>query len=130
MRLLSLRSSLLLLRRRNGSETPHVISVTGPLALTDADSGNTYSLDSLTARLDFPLRATLTNGWTINVQCTVTERFVTATGGEVGVGVFTLGGDPCDGIRLDSLDASATITLNMNHHEVTVNAGEITLYWE
>ena len=131
MHMLFLRSSLLLLRRKNGIEpAPHVISVTEPLALTDADNGNTYSLDGPIARLDLPLRASLTNGWTISVQCTVRGRYAAVTGGEVGAGIVILGGDQYDGVSLDSIDASATITFNVSRHEVTVNAGTVNGYWD
>ena len=130
MRLLSLRSSLLLLRRRNGSETPHVISVTGPLALTDADSGKTYSLDSAFARLDIPLRATLTTGWTIRVQTTVIGRYATVTGGEVGALIVMLGGDGYDGISMDSMDARATIEFTGGLHEVSVLAGTVNGHYD
>ena len=107
-----------------------VISVTEPLLLTDADSGNTYSLDSVIARLDIPLQATLTSGWTITVQTTVTGRYVTVTGEEVGAGIVMVGGDGYDGISMDSLDAQATIEYTGGLHEVTVLAGTVNGYWD
>ena len=107
-----------------------VISVTEPLALTDADSGNTYSLDGIAARLDIPLRATLTTGWTITVQTTVTGRYVTVTGAEVGLGIVWIDGDGCDGISMDSLDAQAIIRFTGTLHEVTVLAGTVNAYSE
>ena len=107
-----------------------VISVTEPLLLTDADSGNTYSLDSVIAHLDIPLRATLTSGWTITVQTTVTGRYVTVTGEEVGAGIVMVGGDEYDGISMDSLDAQATIEYTGGLHEVTVLAGTVNGYWD
>ena len=107
-----------------------VISVTEPLALTDADSGNTYSLDSTIARLDIPLRATLTTGWTITVKTTVPEynRYVTVTGEEVGVGLMNFEGDPWDGIQLGSLDAVATITFNGASFDAVAIAGTVNGY--
>ena len=130
MRLLSLRSSLLLLRRRNGSETPHVISVTGPLALTDADNGNTYSLDSAFARLDIPLRATLTTVWTIRVQTTVIGRYIVVRPAEVGLDLVAVSGEPSDGISMDSLDAKATIEFTGFLFEASVLAGTVNGYWD
>ena len=107
-----------------------VISVTEHLLLTDADSGNTYSLDSAIARLDIPLRATLTSGWTITVQTTVIGKYVTVTGEEVGAGIVMVGEDGCDGISMDSLDAQAIIRFTGTLHEVTVLAGTVNGYWE
>ena len=107
-----------------------VISVTEPLLLTSADSGNTYSLDSALARLDLPLRATLTTGWTITVQTTVIGKYATVTGGEVGAGIVMVGGDGYDGISMDSLDAQATIEYTGGLHEVSVLAGTVNGYWD
>ena len=107
-----------------------VISVTEHLLLTDADSGNTYSLDSAIARLDIPLRATLTTGWIIRIQTTVIGRFAAVTGGEVGVGIVMVGGDGYDGISMDSLDAQATIEYTGGLHEVSVLAGTVNGYWD
>ena len=107
-----------------------VISVTEHLLLTDADSGNTYSLDSAIARLDIPLRATLTSGWTITVQTTVIGKYATVTGGEVGVGIVMLGGEGYDGISMDSLDARATITFNGESFDAVANAGTVNGYWD
>lgn len=106
-----------------------VISVTEPLTLTNADSGNTYSLDGLTARLDIPLRATLTSGWTITVQTTVIGRYATVTGGEVGALIVMLGGDGYDGITMDSLDAIATIAFDGALHNVSVTSGTVNGYF-
>ena len=109
-----------------------VISVTEPLLLTDADSGNTYSLDSAIARLDIPLRATLTTGWTIRVKTTVPEynRYVTVTGEEVGIGLVMVGGDAYDGISMNSLDAQATIEFTGTLYEATTLAGTVNGYWD
>ena len=109
-----------------------VISVTEPLTLTDADSGKTYSLDSVIARLDIPLRATLTTGWTIRVKTTVPEynRYVTVTGGEVGVGLVNFEGDLLDGISMFSLDAKATITFNGMSFDAVAIAGTVKGYWD
>ena len=107
-----------------------VISVTEPLLLTDADSGNTYSLDSVIARLVIPLQATLTSRWTITVQATVTGRYVVVTEEEVGAGIVMVGGDGYDGISMDSLDAQAIIRFTGTLHEVTVLAGTVNGYWE
>ena len=126
-----LASRLLLSKRKVKEEPPAVISVTEPLLLTNADSGKTYSLDSTIARLDIPLRASLTAGWTIRVQTTVPEysRYVSVTGGEVGALIVMLGGDGYDGITMDSLDARATIEFTGGLHEVSVLAGTVNGYW-
>lgn len=126
MHMLFLRSSLLLLRRKNGSETPHVISVTGPLALTDADSGNTYSLDSETARIVLPYSGTLTTGWTINVQCTVANKDIRCAGGDLGLGVIMMGGEQYDGLILGSLDA--TVLLEFDGYFLASISGTVTGY--
>ena len=121
-----LASRLLLSKRKVKEEPPAVISVTERLALTSADSGNTYSLS---AALELPLRASLTAGWTIDVQCAIVGRYVTVTGAEEGIGLVYLDGSPSDGIYLDSLDATATITFNGSNFQVTVNSGTVTWYW-
>ena len=125
----SLASRLLLSKRKMKEET-EVISVTEPLLLTNADSGKTYSLDSAFARLDIPLRASLTAGWTIRVQTTVPEysRYVSVTGEEVGALIVMLGEDGYDGISMDSLDARATIEFTGGLHEVSVLAGTVNGY--
>ena len=107
-----------------------VISVTEPLRLTDADSGKTYSLDSAIARLDIPLRATLTTGWNITVKTTVPEyaRYATVTGGEVGVLLVNFEGDVWDGITMFSLDAKATITFNGMSFDAVAIAGTVKGY--
>ena len=107
-----------------------VISVTEPLLLTSADSGNTYSLDSALARLDIPNRAALITGWNIAIQATVTGRYVVVTGGEIGVGVVSFEGDPWDGIQLGSLDAQATITFDGGVFQAVAIAGTVTGYWD
>ena len=123
-------ASRLLLSKRKVKEEDTVISVTGTLLLTNADSGKTYSLDSALARLDIPLRASLTAGWTIRIQTTVIGRFAAVTGGEVGVGIVMVGGDGYDGISMDSLDAQATIEYTGGLHEVSVLAGTVNGYWD
>lgn len=107
-----------------------VISVTEPLLLTDADSGKTYSLDSSIARLDIPLRTTLTTGWTITVKTTVPEynRYVSSL--EAGDGVVNFGGDPWDGVSMNSLDAQATITFNGESFDAVAIAGTVNGYWD
>ena len=109
-----------------------VISVTEPLLLTDADSGNTYSLDSASACLYIPLRATLTTGWTITVKTTVPEyaKYATVTGGEVGVGLVNFEGDVWDGIALIDSDALATITFNGASFDAVTIAGTVNGYWD
>ena len=123
-------ASRLLLSKRKAKEEDTVISVTEPLLLTDADSGKTFSLDSYTARLDIPLRATLTTGWTITVKTTVPEynRYVSSV--EAGDGVVSFDGEPYDGISMDSLDAQATITFNGMAFEAVATAGMVTGYWD
>ena len=123
-----LASRLLLSKRKVKEEPPAVISVTEPIALTNADSGKTFSLDGLTARLDIPLRATLTTGWIIRIQTTVIGRYATVTGGEVGALIVMLDGDGYDGITMDSLDALATIEFTGGLHEVSVLAGTVNGY--
>ena len=125
-------ASRLLLSKRKVKEETEVISVTSPLALTNSDSGKTYSLDSAIARLDIPLRATLTAGWTITVKTTVPEysRYVTVTGEEVGVGLVNFEGDPWDGIMMSSLDAKATITFNGMSFDAVAIAGTVKGYWD
>lgn len=107
-----------------------VISVAEPLTLTSADSGNTYSLDSATARLDLPLRATLTAGWTVNVQTTFTGRLAMVQGNNIGLLIVILGGDPYDGISMDSLDATATIDFDGAYFNVSVTSGTVNGYWD
>ena len=123
-------ASRLLLSKRKVKEEATVISVTEPLALTNADSGKTYSLDSAFARLDIPLRATLTTGWIITVKTTVPEynRYVSSV--EVGDGVVNFEGDPWDGVSMDSLDARATITFNGVSFDAVAIAGTVSGYWD
>ena len=123
-------ASRLLLSKRKAKEEDTVISVTEPLLLTDADSGKTFSLDYYTARLDIPLRATLTTGWTITVKTTVPEynRFVSSV--EAGDGVVNFEGDPWDGVSMDSLDARATITFNGVSFDAVAIAGTVSGYWD
>lgn len=111
------------------STASSVISVTEPTAITSADSGNTYSLDSATARLDLPLRATLTAGWTVNVQTTFTGKLAMVQGNNIGLLIVMLGGDPYDGISMDSLDAAATIDFDGALFNVSVAGGTVTGYW-
>ena len=105
-----------------------VISVTEPLLLTDADSGNTYSLDSATARITLPLSSTLTTGWTIRVQTTVAGRYVVVKPAEIGLGIVMFGGDGVDGISMDSLDAQAIIEFTGTLYEATTLAGTVNGY--
>ena len=121
-------ASRLLLSKRKVKEETEVISVTSPLALTNSDSGKTYSLDSAIARLDIPLRATLTTGWTITVKTTVPEynRYVSSV--ETGDGVVNFDGDPWDGISMFSLDAKATITFNGMSFDAVAIAGTVKGY--
>ena len=107
-----------------------VISVTEPLLLTDADSGNTYSLDSATARITLPLSSTLTTGWTIRVQTTVAGRYVVVKPAEIGLGIVMFGGDGVDGISMDSLDAQAIIEFTGTLYEATTLAGTVYGYWD
>ena len=123
-------ASRLLFSKRKVKEETEVISVTSILALTNADSGKTYSLDSVMARLEIPLRATLTTGWIITVQTTVIGRYATVTGGEVGALIVMLGGDGYDGISMESLDARATIEFTGGLHEVSVLAGTVNGYYD
>ena len=123
-----LASRLLLSKRKVKEEPPAVISVTEPILITSAEDGNTYSLDSVTARITLPLSSTLTTGWTITVQTTVIGRYVIVKPAEVGIGLVMFGGDGVDGISMDSLDAKATITFNDGHLETNVLAGTVNGY--
>ena len=105
-----------------------VISVTEPLLLTDADSGKTYSLDSAIARLYIPNRDTLTTGWNISIQCTVTSTYAASV--ETGDGVVNYDDDPWDGITMFSLDAKATITFNGMSFDAVAIAGTVKGYWD
>ena len=107
-----------------------VISVTEPILITSAEDGNTYSLDSATARITLPLSSTLTTGWTITVQTTVTGKYVIVKPAEVGLGIVMFGGDGVDGISMDSLDAQATIEFTGTLYEATVLAGTVNGYLE
>ncbi len=108
-------------------EESAVISVTEPTILTSADTGKTYSLDGVTARVYFPLRASLTVGWTITVQCTVTMKAAFAIW-ESGQGICALGGEPYDGVSLDTADAVATITYDGTYFQAVAVAGTVTGY--
>ena len=108
-------ASRLLLSKRKVKEEDTVISVTEPILVTSAEDGNTYSLDSLTARITLPLSSTLTTGWTITVQTTVIGRYVVVRPAEVGIGLVMVGVDAYDGISMDSLDAAATIQYAEHH---------------
>ena len=94
---------------RTRAPTAGVISVTEPTELSAADSGKTFSLDSLTARIDLPDRSGITEGWTITVHCTVIGRYCVVQPRDVGEGWFQFVGGDADGVALDSLDAVATI---------------------
>ena len=123
-------ASRLLLSKRKVKEEAEVISVTSPLTLTNADSGKTYSLDSAIARITLPLSSTLTTGWTITVQTTVTGKYVIVKPAEVGLGIMMFGGDGVDGISMDSLDAKATIEFTGFLFEANVLAGTVNGYWD
>ena len=121
-------ASRLLLSKRKVKEEETVISVTEPILITSAEDGNTYSLDSVTARITLPLSSTLTTGWTITVQTTVTGRYVVVKPAEVGMGIVMFGGDGVDGIFMDSLDAKATIQFADGLFETNVLAGTVNGY--
>ena len=105
-----------------------VISVTEPILITSAEDGNTYSLDSATARITLPLSSTLTTGWTIRVQTTVAGRYVVVKPAEIGLGIVMFGGDGVDGISMDSLDAQAIIEFTGTLYEATTLAGTVNGY--
>ena len=125
-----LASRLLLSKRKVKEEPPAVISVTEPILITSAEDGNTYSLDSVTARITLPLSSTLTTGWTITVQTTVIGRYVIVKPAEVGIGLVMFGGDAYDGISMDSLDAAATIRFTDGLFETDVLAGTVNGYYD
>ena len=107
-----------------------VISVTEPILITSAEDGNTYSLDSATARITLPLSSTLTTGWTIRVKTTVAGRYVVVKPAEIGLGIVMFGGDGVDGISMDSLDAQAIIEFTGTLYEATTLAGTVYGYWD
>ena len=125
-----LASRLLLSKRKVKEEPPAVISVTEPILITSAEDGNTYSLDSATARITLPLSSTLTTGWTIRVQTTAMGRYVVVKPAEVGMELVTVWGEPCDGISMNSLDAKATIEFTGSLFETSVLAGTVNGYWD
>ena len=122
----------LLLRRRRTSPSSSVVSITEPTELFAADSGKTFSLDSLTARIDLPNRSGITEGWTITVQCTVISRYCIVQPSDVGTGAYEHDLEPCDGIFLDSLDAVAVINYNGSIYatDPNVGSGTINAYWD
>lgn len=132
MRILFMNSLLrrLILLKRKVKEEDTVISVTEPILITSAEDGNTYSLDSVTARITLPLSSTLTTGWTITVQTTAMGRYVVVKPAEVGLGIVMFGGDAYDGIYMDSLDAAATIQFADGLFETNVLAGTVNGYYD
>ena len=123
-----LASRLLLSKRKVKEEPPAVISATEPTAITAADSGNTYSLDSETARIVLPYSGTLTTGWTIKVQCTVVNKDIRCAGGDLGLGVIMMGSEQFDGLILGSL--GATVLLEFDGYFLASISGTVTGYWD
>ena len=123
-------ASRLLLSKRKVKEEDTVISVTEPILITSAEDGNTYSLDSATARITLPLSSTLTTGWTIRVQTTVIGKYIVVRPAEVGLDLVAVSGEPSDGISMDSLDAKATIEFTGFLFEASVLAGTVNGYWD
>ena len=117
---------------RTRAPTAGVISVTAPLSVTAADSGKTYSLDSVTARIDLPARGDISAGWTITVQCTVSGRFCVVQAGDIGTGAYEHDLEKCDGVSLDSLDATVVINYNgsIYYTDPNVGSGTIIAYWD
>ena len=120
----------LLLRRRRTSPSSSVISVTEPLSVTAADSGKTYSLDSGMASIYLPVRADISAGWTITVQCTVTGRYCNVQLGDIGGGFFSYESNDYDGVSMESLDAVATITYNGSKFVAVKNSGDVLGYFD
>ena len=118
----------LLLRRRRTSPSSSVISVTEPLSVTAADSGKTYSLDSGMASIYLPVRADISTGWTITMQCTVTGRYCNVQPGDIGGGFFSYESNDYDGVSMESLDAVATITYNGTQFVAVENSGSVLGY--
>ena len=118
----------LLLRRRRTSPSSSVISVTEPLSVTAADSGKTYSLDSGMASIYLPVRADISAGWTITMQCTVTGRYCNVQSGDIGGGFFSYESNDYDGVSMESLDAVATITYNGTQFVAVENSGSVLGY--
>ena len=113
---------------RTRAPTAGVISVTDPLSITAADSGKTYSLDSVTARIDLPARGDISTGWTITMQCTVTGRYCIVQPSDVGEGFFSYESNDYDGVSMESLDAVATITYNGTQFVAVENSGSVLGY--
>ena len=120
----------LLLRRRRTSPSSSVISVTEPLSVTATDSGKTYSLDSGMASIYLPVRADISAGWTITMQCTVTGRYCNVQSGDIGGGFFSYDDSDYDGVSLDSLDAVATISYNGSQFVATAISGTVKGYMD
>ena len=110
---------------RTRAPTAGVISVTEPTELSAADSGKTFSLDSLTARIDLPDRSGITEGWTITVHCTVIGRYCVVQPRDVGEGFFSYETNDYDGVSLESLDAVAVITYNGSQFVAVENSGNV-----
>ena len=110
---------------RTKAPTAGVISVTEPTELSAADSGKTFSLDSLTARIDLPDRSGITEGWTITVHCTVIGRYCVVQPRDVGEGFFSYETNDYDGVSLESLDAVAVITYNGSQFVAVENSGNV-----
>ena len=115
---------------RTRAPTAGVISVTEPLSVTAADSGKTYSLDGLLARIDLPARGDISTGWTITMQCTVTGRYCNVQPGDIGGGFFSYEASDYDGVSLDSLDAVATISYNGSQFVATAISGTVKGYMD
>ena len=112
---------------RTRAPTTGVISVTAPLSVTAADSGKTYSLDGLTARIDLPARGDISAGWTITVQCTVTGRYCVVQPSDVGEGAYEHDLEPCDGISLDAIESMTAINYNGSIYYTDPNVGSGTI---
>ena len=115
----------LLLRRRRTSPSSSVVSITEPTEVSAADSGKTFSLDSLTARIDLPNRSGITEGWTITMQCTVIGRYCIVQPSDVAEGFFSYESNDYDGVSLESLDAVAVITYNGSQFVAVENSGNV-----
>ena len=119
-------ASRLLLSKQKVKEEETIISVTEPTHLEDADNGKTYSLDSAIARVFIPARVSLTTGWSITVQATVTSTFAASM--ESGEGVVNFEGAPWDGVSMASLDAKVSITFNGTSFDAVAISGTVTGY--
>ena len=91
-----------------------VISVTEHTQLTNADNGNTYSLDSVGVFLILPDHAGLDDGFTVNVRCTQ-DGFVEVYSTFVGDERVVFDSVKYDGVRLQAAGDTATLVYSSSN---------------